>query len=338
MHPRLAVILVATGLTLGGCAPDLQSGAAGVVPARDAANCITLAGRIGLSLQAHETDHFLVLSSADEASAAATGQLLDHACLRFYEQFRRAGFEPKPLGAKLIWVCLNSYGSLEAYGRAADSAEVSWMDAYYSHRTNRVAMAMAASRPPAQARRRFTGSSIAAFGDSDPDLDVSDGLGIRTMTHELAHQLAFNSGLQRRGATYPFWLTEGLATNFEADSLDSLGLGLEDRVHRQRLSEAKAAGRLVPLDQFVGMTEWPAGREGSATRDVYAQSWGLFHYLLQNRPSTLKKFMAELSLGWMQDTNSLRRRFIAAFGPIKPLEDDFLRFIDGRDVPVRGTR
>ncbi len=332
---------MATGLALGGCALDSSGGAIGVTPARDAASCVALASEIGLALQVHETDRFLVLSSADNASATATGRLLDQVYLRFYEQFNRAGFEPRPQPSKLVWVCLNSYGVLEAYGRAADGVEVSWMDAYYSQRTNRVVAAMVAGRPMAQAPGRSSGSSrqIAAFGGTDGGQDASSGLNIRTITHELTHQLAFNSGLQRRGVTYPFWLTEGLATNFEADSSDSVSLGREDSRLRQRLIEAKAGGRLIPLEQFVAMTECPVG-QGPATRDAYAQAWGLFRYLLESRPSALKKHLAELSSVWLpqQNTESLHRRFLAAFGPVKPLEEDFLRFISSPPGAAGGTR
>jgi hypothetical protein len=315
-------------------------GGVGVTPAGDAARCVELASEIGLPLQVHRTDQFLVLSSAEDAWASVTGRLLDRVYLRFYEQFSRAGFEPKPAPDKLIWVCFNSYGALEAYARAADGAEVSWMDAYYSHRTNRVATAVAVGRPTAQAKARPSGSSgrIAAFGDPGGGQAASGGLDIRTIIHELTHQLAFNSGLQRRGATYPFWLTEGLATNFEADSSESIGLGREDSRYRQRLIEVKAGGRLIPLEQFVGMTEYPAG-QGPATRDAYAQSWGVFHYLLESQPCALRKYMAELSSVWLpkQNTESLRRRFIAVFGPVKPLEEGFRRFIDRPYAAVGGT-
>jgi hypothetical protein len=326
----LAAIVVATGLLMGGCSPGMQTGEARIPPAQDAARCVALGCEIGLNLQVHQTNQFLVLSSPGDASAAATGQLLDNVYRRFYEQFSRAGFAPSPSPDKLIWVCVNSYSALEAYGRAADGADASWMGAYYSHQTNRVAAAMAPGRTVAQAKGRIPASSgkIAAYGDSDGGQPAGGGLNIRTITHELTHQLAFNSGLQRRGATYPFWLTEGLATNFEADSADSVGLGRDDGRYRQRLVEARAGGRVITLERLVGMTECPAG-SAPAIRDAYAQAWGLFHYLMERHPSALKRYMADLSPAWLPQQNGelLRIRFIAAFGPIKPLEEDFLRFI-----------
>jgi hypothetical protein len=49
--------------------------------------------------------------------------------------------------------------------------------------------------------------------------------------------------------------------------------------------------------------------------------------------------MAELSSVWLpkQNTESLRRRFIAVFGPVKPLEEGFRRFIDRPYAAVGGT-
>ena len=303
----------------------------GATPARDAARCIALASTIGLPLQVHETDRFLVLSAPNSASATTIERILDQVCLRFYEQFDKAGFKPRTLPDKLVWVCFDSYDAFEAYGRKADGAEVSWMDAYYSHRTNRVAMTIAGVRPSANVQQHRSGSSgyLAASGDPGAGHAASDTLNVRTITHELTHQLAFNSGLQRRGAAYPFWLTEGLATNFEADGADGVALGREDSRHRQRLIGAKRGGNLIAMEEFVGMTQCPAG-QGAATREAYAQAWGFFRYLLETRPAAFRKYLAELSSPMLpqQTSASLRSRFVAIMGPIKPLEEGFLRFID----------
>jgi hypothetical protein len=127
-----------------------------------------------------------------------------------------------------------------------------------------------------------------------------------------------------------------LATNFESDSLDTVGLQWKDCRYRQRLIEAKASGRLISLEQFTGMTPQSVG-PGASTLDAYAQSWGLFRYLLERHPDALKKYMSELASVWTprQNPETLRRRFIAVFGPVRPLEEDFLRFVDR--LPTSGT-
>lgn len=279
---------------------------------------------MGVALQAQGSEHFLVVSS-DTASAAATGQLLDQVYRRFYESFTQAGFSPKPASDKLICVSLNSYGELDSYGRLADGTEASWMDGFYSYRTNRIAFVRSGGGGRYSAGPRPSGTGRAAYS---PAAAVGGGLNVRTVTHELSHQLAFNSGLQRRDLTNPFWLTEGLATNFEAGDVGSCGLGQAGSIYMARLSAAKAGGRLIPLRQFLGLTEMTSG--GQATLDAYAQGWGLFRFLYQSHRKELREYMAGLASIWTlpQSSQSLVNRFIGVFGPIEPLERDFQRFID----------
>ncbi|MCY2925655.1 MAG: DUF1570 domain-containing protein, partial [Planctomycetota bacterium] len=215
-----------------------------VCPTDDAARCQALAGRMGLSLRTYQSQHFLLLWAGQADAAAQTGGLLDQASRRFHDGFIAAGFPVKPPPDKLVWVCLGSYDALETYGRQADGVEVSWMDAFYSLRTNRVAVVQGGgSWATAKAPSARAGAGV-AFGSPGAGLTADGQLNLRTVTHELAHQLAFNSGLQRRGLTYAFWLTEGLATNFEADTPDDVGPGRPSLVYQARLAEAKAAGRL----------------------------------------------------------------------------------------------
>jgi hypothetical protein len=203
------------------------------------------------------------------------------------------------------------------------------MDGYYSYRTNRIAAVWLGDQRGARAQvPSALSADKAPIYPSPSESATGGGLNLRTMTHELAHQLAFNSGLQNRAVTYPFWLTEGLATNFEADNSGLFGLGPKDTVHRGRLIDAKAGARLMPLEQFVGMTDLSTGR--MQTSEAYAQAWGLFHYLMQTRGRELKAYMASLAQARpaSQDSQSLRRRFISAFGPIEQVEKGFGRFID----------
>jgi plasmid stabilization system protein ParE len=76
------------------------------------------------------------------------------------------------------------------------------------------------------------------------------------------------------------------------------------------------------------MTEMRGGSD-QATRDAYAQAWGLFRYLLQRRPQQLARYMSALAAAgrWDQGSPSLGGRFVEAFGPIALLEADYHRFI-----------
>ena len=337
MHKQKWPIVAVVGFLVSGCSLGLEGVGAGATAADDAARCEALASGMGLNLQVRQTNHFLVMSTVGSDSDSLIGRFLDQVADRFVGSFTEAGFSLTPPPDRLICVCLSSYGELDAYGRRADGTEASWMDGYYSYRTNRVAVVRlgAAGRGPGGGSSSPS-AGIAAYAYSPEDAAVGEGLNLTTTTHELAHQLAFNSGLQRRDVTNPFWLTEGLATNFEADCSGSYGLARQVSRYRSRLAEVRARGRLMPLEQFVGMAEPPVGRD-QALRDSYAQAWGLFHFLLQHRREQLKGYMSSLaaSPGGRLDAGSLRRGFIDAFGPVESLERDFLRSIDG--TPGGGT-
>ena len=317
------------GLLSGGCSHALEGVGAGSTSNGDAGRCVSQAAGIGVDLQAYPSDCFLVLSSTGSDSAAASGQFLDQVQRQFYDSFTRAGFALQPLPGKLICVCLRSYAELDSYGRQADGTDVSWMDGYYSYRTNRIAIVQGCGASQARPTAAASAGRAGVYGAVSSGLAAGEGMDLRTVTHELAHQLAFNSGLQRRGVTYPFWLTEGLATNFEADYSRAYGLGPKDCCYRGRLLEAKAAGRWIPLPQFAAMADVHGGSD-QATRDAYAQAWGLFRYLLLRKPQQLTRYMSSLSATglWDHGPQSLDRRFVGAFGPIGPLEADYQRFID----------
>ena len=200
-HHHIALVAVVC-LFAGGCASDLQINH---VAARvDADNCVTLGSQIGLNLNVQESNHFLLLSSMDPASAASTAAFLNQVSQRFYDSFTRAGFAPCPASDKLVCLCVDNYSELDTYGRLADGAEVSWMDAFYSHRTNRVAVVRNAGEAGPRPANTGTAGPLNArpmpvTASPRPVAPSSASLNLRTVTHELAHQLAFNSGLQRAG-------------------------------------------------------------------------------------------------------------------------------------------
>jgi hypothetical protein len=260
-----------------------------------------------------------VLSSGDQASAAATGAFLEQVRRQFYSSFEGAGFALRPSAKKLVCVCLDSYDQLDRYARTVDGVDASWMGGYYSHRTNSVTIVRIPGAVRASAATSASPSGVnAAYGGP-----TGEG-NLRTLTHELAHQLAFNSGLQREGADYPFWLTEGLATNFEADNSGAYGLFRDDAGYRARLTQLKAEGRLIPLKRFVAARDLPSGG-GLTTRDAYVQAWGLFHYLLAHRRGELKRYLS----GWSAGRQPPERRFADAFGPLDALEADYLLRVGG---------
>lgn len=157
---------------------------------------------------------------------------------------------------------------------------------------------------------------------SGPPLDTA------RLTHELAHQLAFNSGLQKRGVMYPFWVSEGLATNFEFESLAGSGFEQCSTARCGCLIKMRDAGELVPLQQFLVQTKVPA--DAARSRRYYAQAWAFFQFVLTQRSEDLQRYLgrlAQLPPG-CRNAKVLLREFTHAFGSPEEIEGSWNVFLD----------
>jgi hypothetical protein len=213
--------------------------------------------------------------------------------------------------------------------------DLSWLDGYYSTLTNRVAVVQPSVRTP---QRELDDSprtgdiriTLASKQQSEKVLPMSPSerpLDVTRLTHELAHQLAFNSGLQKRGVMYPVWVSEGLATNFETS--DSAGASAipSNSARSSCLASTYAAGEMTPLRQFVVQTRVPADID--ASRRHYAQAWAFFRFMLTERPESLRQYLsriARLPAGRRND-DTLLNEFIEVFGAPEALDAAWNAFV-----------
>jgi hypothetical protein len=292
----------------------------------------------------HVSEHFVLATHADRDLAQAQLELLESTYVRFYASFRNAGFTPEPVGDRLIAVLFDGLDAYVQYATEADRVDMSWSNGYYSAKTNRVALVVAREdrvthSDARQAKATNRDGQLLPFAesaaDAEADLDqqgakvdrLSVGvtmkpISIASTAHEAAHQLAFNSGLQRRGVMYPLWVSEGLASCFEPQALDDAFGPEHMNVNRHRdLVEAIDADALIALDKLVALTRLPTSDARAVTR-VYAQGWALFHFLFKHHPQGLKAYLdslAKLRPG-RRSSGTMRREFIAAFGEIDALQ------------------
>jgi len=281
------------------------------------------------------TDHFVLVYNRGNGWAGGAGQILESIYELFQRSFRQAGFAVKSPTDRLIWLCFDDHAAFGDYAVRVDGRDMSWLDGYYSARTNRVAI-VSAEKCDLRGAKQSSVDPIALHVNASDDhapaekgSDCRQALDVYRASHEAAHQLAFNTGLQKRGVMYPFWVSEGLATNFEADSLTVSGLARENPARSRRLAEAHAAGRLTPLGKFVVFTGLPVG-DSERCHDLYAEAWGLFRFLFTTRREQLKAYLgqlAQLQPGW-RDEQTLRDQFESAFGPVEKLRGPWERFLE----------
>jgi hypothetical protein len=317
---------------------------AGSALQRGSLDVATLKTLLGASFQTTTTEHFAFLHETNAAYIAQAGTALEHAYRQFYESFSQTGFDLTRTSDRLIWICFPQQSGFNQYALQAEGMDLSWLDGYYSTLTNRVAVVQANPRMPNReevnpplangmrvtlAANRQTEEGVLPMSAAEPRLDVA------RLTHELAHQLAFNSGLQKRVVMYPLWVSEGLATNFEFDWPPNAGLARGNTLRCNSLVEAHAAGELVSLRRFIVQTRAPA--DAKVSRRYYAQAWAFFRYILTERSEDLRHYlrrMAEMPPG-RREAAALLAEFTEAFGRPEALEPSWNAFLDRQTQQAR---
>jgi hypothetical protein len=288
------------------------------------------------SFQTTTTAHFVLFHEPGADYVAGACRTLECAYQNFYDVFSRAGFDLSRSKDRLVWICFPRKSDFDRYALRAEGIDLSWLDGYYSTLTNRVAIFQRGGQvrrpegavpPPGHspeavvAADRSARDGVLAMAAPGPQLDVT------RLTHEAAHQLSFNSGIQKRGVMYPLWISEGLATNFEFDGTGSTGLEHGNAPRCNGLLEAYAAGELAPLRQFVVQTT--VAPDLHMGRRCYAQAWGFFQFILTEHPESLRIYLqrAAKDRADHQDAATMLAEFMGVFGSPDALEASWQAFL-----------
>jgi hypothetical protein len=236
--------------------------------------------------------HFQViyLDEVPKKQVLLVAHLLEDTHDKFYATMRKAGFRLDPVQGSLNCVTFSSRSQFDRYARKTEFRRLSWLDGYYSPRTNRVLLLLSSLTDWEKENRKDEGNVIPAYGVSYPSPHPEGSLA--RIAHEAAHQLAFNSGLQKRGVMYPFWVAEGLAASFETGS--ETGPAQLHPVRSRHLLQAYNEGNVRPLEEFL-LTVVPRCRSRKELNDLYAQAWGVFHYLFTHHRAELRTYMELLA-------------------------------------------
>jgi hypothetical protein len=301
------------------------------------------------SFQTTTTEHFVLFHEPGAGYVAGACGTLEYAYEYFYDVFAKAGFDLSRSKDRLVWIGFPRKSGFNRYALQAEGMDLSWLDGYYSTLTNRVAIVqtdqkarrreeavppsgsgpeavVAAHRSPregvgSQTRSSAFGGPVLAMAATGQQFDVT------RLTHEVAHQLSFNSGIQKRGVMYPLWISEGLATNFEFDGTGSAGLEHCNTARCNGLLEAYAAGELVPLRPFVVQTT--VAPDLHVGRRHYAQAWGFFQFILAEHPESLRIYLQRVAKNRPdhRDATTMLAEFTEAFGLPDALEESWKAFL-----------
>jgi len=154
-----------------------------------------------------------------------------------------------------------------------------------------------------------------------------------TIIHEATHQTAFNTGVHTRFAGVPRWVSEGLATLFEARGVwdNNSSRTAKERVNRDQLRQfrtyieqrrpADALEQLIATDRAFRSDVFGA----------YAQAWALTYYLSETQPHRYGTYLAVTAARPQFQKYTAQQRlkdFRAIFGEnLKTVDRQFLRFM-----------
>jgi hypothetical protein len=154
-----------------------------------------------------------------------------------------------------------------------------------------------------------------------------------TIVHETTHQCAFNMGLHSRIGPTPKWVIEGLATMFEAPGIRDAqkNSAAKTRINRNRY--VWFGNYLHSRRQQHSLVDFVASDNpySSATLDAYSEGWALTFFLAETRHSSYGRYLKLIVQRDPIKAYSGTERvadFRKAFGDIKALETDYLRFFE----------
>ncbi len=338
------------------------------------ASVSTIRKRLGKSFRDHRTNHFVIVSDADSKSIRRLASTLEQTHHQFVRSCRRIGLETTPLPRTFPCILFSKRQEFLNYGQQYDNLQVEWVGGYYASAGNYMvfylpeddASIVNANEQLAQLDTRVESSKIqlkAARQQRNTERarllqehirkltmhiksqqqrisDVaSDHADARTI-HETTHLLAFNMGIQSRYRVPPFWMSEGLATNFESlDPGHAFGPGFEDARRRSDFSTCLQEDRLMPLAEFLSFSDVGPSQTEDEAEVMYPQAYAFFSWAYRFRKEALaqcfRDFGADhnekgaLPPGVLDRAKNLEV-IVSAFGPIDKLERDWLRWERGQ--------
>lgn len=283
-----------------------------------------LGSLLGPGFHLHHSPHFTLLTDTDEEWAMIQGAAMEEAYKTFYQSTSAIGLRPMPPSGRLVCVVFDKYDAYLDFLKRFENVTTPWTAGFYSWQTNRAAFFNDHDSPAFKEIREKIAELEKRVADLREQMDTlgasetakrivaqdqlrRDSATLADMTgrltaaarlatlgktrHEATHQLLYNSGLQRRGKDYPFWLNEGLATNFElCDAKGNAGPTFTNSYRMKTWRDLENDSKLMPLAEIL--SHGPAEADETASvAGRYAQVWALVHFLWNKYPDKLQAFM-----------------------------------------------
>ena len=280
-----------------------------------------LVEEFGPSFRIHKTDHYVIVYDTHPLYARWAAGMLEKLHGAFYAFWEREKVELSPPEFPLPVLLFRDKSSYIEGTRSELGEDAGKLVSFYSLKTNRVYaydVTETSSRVGLQFDLRLLRQPAMLSN-------------VTNIVHESTHQIAFNSGLQRRFAGHPLWWSEGLATYFEApDFSNGRGWRTVGTPNLPRLAEFRKALPGLQAGTLEEMLKSDAPfRDPAIASQRYAQAWAFIYWAFKNRSAEMTAFAtAQKDLASLSDPSPEDRLalFEQAFGKkVAEVEQDFLK-------------
>lgn len=276
-----------------------------LVPVDDAEMGRRILGELPAGFAVHKTTNFVIVHNTSETYVRTVGGLFEQLHRGFFAYWKNQGWDLPKTRFPLVALVFADRESYDAYavkdvGEAAKSTI-----GYYNLESN-----------------RMTTFKV-------PDLERN----IATIIHEATHQLSYNTGLQKRYADNPMWVSEGMAVFFESPDFSNpkgwRSIGKVNAVNLDRFRRympRRGAESLATL-----LADDTRFRQEASASDAYSEAWAMTYFLLRTKKKEYIEFLKTLSEGKPLETRGARERialFEKAIGiDLATLDRQFLAYM-----------
>jgi hypothetical protein len=277
----------------------------------------------GFSL--HFTAHYVICYDTTKEYAQWCGGLFEQLYRAFATFWKNRGFKLHEPEFPLVAVVFAERRAYLAYSAPELGDAAPSIIGYYSPSSNRMTMYdLTGVEVESRGHRSRGGSAEIGQILAKPEAERT----VATIVHEATHQIAFNCGLHSRISDCPRWFSEGIAMYFETHAR---GWGNIGSVNRVRLRDFQAYLPRRPADSLQTLLaddrRFSDAEHGS---DAYAEAWTLTYFLIRQHPKQYVEYLKTLSQkkAATRDTAEKRlKEFTAAFGALKKLDLEFVRYV-----------
>ncbi|MEM9587217.1 MAG: DUF1570 domain-containing protein [Planctomycetota bacterium] len=258
------------------------------------------------AFQVYRTSHYLIVHNTNEAYVRQVGELMERLYKNFYTYWKNQRWKLPDPRFPLVALVLSDRQAFNRFAEAQIGETAKSLIGYYHLETNWVITFRV------------------------PNLERN----VATLVHEATHQLAYNCGLQTRFADNPMWVSEGLATYFEATDVTKpmqwRRIGLPNAVNLRRWKlylPNRPQGSLATL-----ISDDLRYRSSATAQDAYAEGWALTYFLIKTRREKYVEYLRQLSEGKPLIERTKRERiemFESVFGePIAKIDRQLVAYIN----------